>query len=508
MAEADSKTGIAASAASGPRAESPNLSFAEQVKGAVIWRSGSQIVGQLVAWTSTFLVIRLLSPADYGLVAMTGVVLTLLNLFNGWGFGNALVRDETIDDRRIGQAFGMLLLLNGALGAIQVAAAPLAADYFHQPMVADLLRVQALFYLANPFIALGHALLARRMNFRGQAKINLGAAVLSALTALACAYAGLGVWTLVAAPFVLWYAQAIGYIIVARLWIWPVFRFSGAGEIARYGGAMILVQSCWFIQSQADVFIAGPLVDAHTLGLYTTALFLTQILAAKFVPALNEVAFAAYSRIQTERDRVAAAFLKTVRLIMLIALPFYSGLAVTAEPLVLAVLGAQWTGAVPLVPVLAAAMPLVTLQILFAPATNALGKAALSVRAGLVGALAMPAAFAFGLRWGISGLAWAWLGGMAVLLAATILISLPAIGASRRDLARAVLPGLAASSAMAAAVKGLDLLLPALAPAERLAALVPFGAAVYAALLFLFARPLVEELVALIRPRAMAAQGA
>ena len=508
MAEADSNKGIAASAGLPVPDASRAASFAEQVKGAVIWRSGSQIVGQLVAWTSTFLVIRLLSPADYGLVAMTGVVLTLLNLFNGWGFGNALVRDETIDAHRIRQAFGMLLLLNGALAAIQVAAAPLAARYFHPPMVADLLRVQALFYLANPFIALGHALLSRRMDFRGQAKINLGAAVLSALTALGCAYAGLGVWTLVAAPFVLWYAQAIGYIFAARLKIVPVFHFRGAGAMARYGGAMILVQSCWFVQSQADVFIAGHVLDAHTLGLYTTALFLTQILAAKFVPPLNEVAFAAYSRIQAERDRVAAAFLKTVRLIMLIALPFYFGLAVTAEPLVLAILGAQWAGAVPLVPVLAAAMPLVTLQILFAPATNALGQAALSVRSGLVGAVAMPAAFWFGLRWGIAGLAWAWLAGMAVLLAATILISLPAIGAGRRALARAVLPGLAAASAMAAAVKGLDLLIPAIAPAGRLALLVPFGAAVYAALLFLFARPLVEEMIALLRPQRLAVQGA
>jgi O-antigen/teichoic acid export membrane protein len=496
VAEADSRTGIHDSA------------FADQVKGAVIWRSGSQVLGQLIAWTSTFLVIRLLDPADYGLVAMTGVVLTLLNLFNGWGFGSALVRDETIDQEKIAQAFGMLLMLNGALAAIQLAAAPLAADYFHQPMVADMLRVQALFYLANPFIALGHALLSRRMDFRRQAQVNLTAAVLSALTALACAMAGLGVWTLVAAPFVLWYAQAIGYIFAARLRIVPIFRFRGAGEMARYGGAMIVVQSCWFVQSQADVFIAGHVLEAHTLGLYTTALFLTQILAAKFVPPLNEVAFAAYSRIQAERDRVQAAFLKTVRLIMLIALPFYLGLAVTAEPLVLTVLGDKWAATAPLVPVLACAMPLLTLQTLFAPATNALGRAGLSMRIGLVGAAIMPVAFLIGLDWGIIGLAWAWLAGMAILLAATILIALPAIGASRRALALAVAPGLAASIAMAAAVKGLDLLLPALGPAERLAALVPFGAALYAALLFLFARPLVDETIALLRPRRTAAQGA
>src|SRR5688500_12741459 len=233
MAEADNAAGPSTAA------------FAEQVKGAVIWRSGSQIAGQLIAWTSTFLVIRMLEPSDYGLVAMTGVVLTLLNLFNGWGFANALVRDAAIDERRIGQTFGMLLMLNGALAALQLAAAPFAAAYFHHPAVADLLRVQALFYFANPFIALGNALLSRRMDFRRPAQVNLAAAVLSALTALACAFAGFGVWTLVAAPFVLWYAQAIGLAIVARPWIRPVFRFRGPGSVARYRRAMQQVRVLW-----------------------------------------------------------------------------------------------------------------------------------------------------------------------------------------------------------------------------------------------------------------------
>src|SRR4249919_106662 len=137
--------------------------FAERVKSGVIWRSGSQLLGQLIAWTATFLVIRLLNPTDYGLVAMTGVILTFLDLFNGWGFASSLVRDDKTDKQKIGQAFAMLILMNGGLGLAQWVAAPFAADYFHQPMVADLLRVQAIFYFANPFNALGHALLMRRL---------------------------------------------------------------------------------------------------------------------------------------------------------------------------------------------------------------------------------------------------------------------------------------------------------------------------------------------------------
>ncbi|MGQ0660336.1 lipopolysaccharide biosynthesis protein [Sphingosinicella sp.] len=483
------------------RPEGDAATLGARVKTGVLWRSGSQIGGQLIAWSATLLVIRLLSPGDYGLVAMTGAVLAFLDLFKGWGFASALVRHERTDSFRIGQAFGLLILTNAALAAIQLALAPLAADYFRQPMVADLLRVQALFYLANPFTALGHALLARRLEFKRQSRIDLVAAALSAATALGCALAGLGVWTLVVAPGVLWYSRAAGYVVATRMWeIRPRFRFAGAGELVSYGSAMMLVQLCWFAQSQMDVFIGGRVLDPHRLGLYTTALFVTQILAAKFIPPLNEVAFAAYARMQDRPDAIASAFLKTVRLISLVAMPFYFGLAVTAEPLVATVLGWRWVEAAPLAPILAMAMSFMTLQILFGPATNAIGRPGLQLRVGALGASIMTAAFFIGINWGATGLAWAWLGGMASLLVATVLMSLPAIGARKRDFLGAAAPGVVAAAAMALLVAGFDRLLPPLGEAARLGLLASFGAAAYAGLLLLFARKTVDEMIALVRP--------
>lgn len=470
-----------------------------QVKGAILWRSGSQIVAQIIQWLATFLVIRLLDPSDYGLVAMTQVVLVFLNLMNGYGFANALIRAESIGRREIRQVFGMLLLLNAALAAAQLALAPLAAAYFHQPIVAELLRVQALMFLATPFIALPTALLSRDMDFRRQAQVNLIAAMLSALTAFACASAGWGVWTLVATPLVLFWTRAVGMTIAARSLVWPSFRFAGAGKMASYGGAMVLVQLFWFVQSQSDIFIGGRLLGPHDLGLYTTALFLTQILASKFVPPLNDIAFAAYSRMQGERDALAFAFLKSVRLIMLVALPFYCGLVATAEPLVLTFMGAKWAETAPLVTVLALAMPLLTLQILFAPATNAINRAGIALRCAMAGAVILPIAFLTGIGFGTTGLAYGWLIGMALLTLVTAALSMPALGLQWRALIQSIAPGLLASSVMGLAVMLLDSALPAMAPPARLALLVSAGAALYAALLLLFARPLVEEVRQLIR---------
>ena len=472
-----------------------------RVRSAVFWRSGSQFAAQLVMWASTFLVIRLLEPEDYGLFAMTQVVLVLLNLMNGWGFASALVRDEACTHHQQRQVFGMLVLLNFSLGAAQFLLAPLAADYFNEPMVADLLRVQAILYIANPFMALPSALLARRMDFKRQAQVRMVSATLGAITAFACASTGWGVWTLIAAPMVYFFAEGIGMSWAARAWMWPSFDFRGSTHLFRFGGAMMLVQFFWFVQSQSDVFIGGRYLSAHDLGIYTTALFLTQILASKFVPALNEVAFAAYAQIQDDRAMLANGFAKTVRLILLVTLPAYVGMAATAEPMVLTFLGEKWLETAAIIPILALAMPFLTLQILFAPATNALGKPGIALGNSIAGGLVLPVSFGVGISWGITGLSVAWMAGMALLTLVTAIRSMPVIGTKWRILGAAIAPGLLASLAMGIVVVGVDRLLPVLSPLPHLLVLAGIGAATYAAMLWMFARNTVAEAWALLRHR-------
>lgn len=476
-------------------------SFADKVRNAVIWRSGSQILAQLVQWSATFLVIRILAPADYGLFAMTQVVLVFLNMLNGYGLASGIVQRPEVSPREIRQLFGMLIVVNASLGALQFALAPWAAAYYRQPIVAEMLRVQVILYALTPFNALAYALLSRRMDYRHQARANIIASVASAGAALGGALAGLGVWTLVFAPIVLFGVRAIGMMIAARALYWPSFDFRGAGALARYGGLMAAGQLFWFAESQADVFIAGRSFDPHWLGIYTTSLFLAQIFVAKIVPPLNEVAFTAYARMQHDRAAVASAFARGVRIVMVAALPFYAGLAATAGPLVLTVLGPQWAEAVPVVRLIALAMPFMTLQVLFSPALDAMGRPGVSVRNGATGAVLLIAAYLIGVHWGVIGLACSWLLGYPLYIAISLRRSLPVIGARLADIADAVVPSLLAASAMGAVVAVSARMLPPMAPPATLALLVLIGGVAYAGWLTAFARPLVADVLDAVRRR-------
>ena len=121
-----------------------DASFGTRVRSAVIWRSGTQILGQIISWGSTLVILRILDPSDYGLFAMTQVILAFLAFMNGYFFASSLIQADTVEPHQIRQAFGMLLIINCALALLQLAIAPLAADYYNQPMVAELLRWQSL----------------------------------------------------------------------------------------------------------------------------------------------------------------------------------------------------------------------------------------------------------------------------------------------------------------------------------------------------------------------------
>jgi O-antigen/teichoic acid export membrane protein len=487
-----------------PETPSPASSLAAQVRSAVIWRSGSQIGTQIVSWASTLIVIRLLAPQDYGLFAMAQVMLMLLNTMNGWALSSALIREPDVSEERLRQTLGMLILLNGGLALIQFLTAPLVALWFDQPLVAHLLRVQSLIYLTIPLNALSTAILTRQMDFRSPARVRLIAAIAGAAVALLGAMSGWGVWTLVFAPLVMFATEAIGMTIAARAPIRPSFRFAGAGHIAGFGGVMTATQLFWFVQSQSDVMIAGRVLNPHDLGVYTTALFLAQLLAAKFVPPINEVAFAAYSRQQgnTAGDGGAAALLATIRLVMLVALPAYAGMAAVAPVLVPVVLGVQWHEIIPLLPVFCLAMAMMTLQILFAPATNARGVPLAALRITMIGSVVMTGAYFIGSHWGVIGFAWGWVGGMAVLTAATVVLSGRIIGLRLDGLNRALLPPLVAALVMAAMVRLVLGLLPAgLAPLAGLAVCVPIGIGLYLGILNLIANDRIAEALRFIRNR-------
>lgn len=459
--------------------------FAARVRSAVAWRWGSQALAQCISWASTIVVFRVLDPGDYGLFAMTQAVLAALAFLNGYSFATSLIQAEEISERRIAQVFGMLIVANTAIALAQFLLAPSAALYYGQPAVADMLRVQALIFLTTPFIALPSALLARRIEFRSQGLVNLVCAMVGASTALALAWTGFGVWALVYAPIAMAAVRAIGLTISARLLVWPVFDFRGAGDILSFGGALTLCQLLWIVQSQSDIFIAGRSFTTHDLGIYSEALFLALIITGRFLPPVNEVAFPAYAELHKSGKPLAPFYLRTLRTVLLVTAPLYIGLSLTADSAILTIGGDKWAEMIPIIAGLALVMPFFAMQIVCSPATNAIGRPRIYVTTSIIGAMVFPLCFMMGIQGGPMGLVHAWWVAAPLLLLATLALTLPAIDVKAADLAREVWPVIVATAVMAAFVFAARHYASGLFPPLQLLVLVPIGAVTYGATLWL-----------------------
>lgn len=475
--------------------------FGARVRSAMAWRWGTQVLAQVITWGSTLAVVRLLDPSDYGLFAMTQVVLAGLAFLNGYSFATSLIQAPRVDNRKISQVFGMLILANGLIASAQFLLAPYIAAYFGQPIVADMLQVQAVLFLTVPFVALPSALLARKIEFRSQGIVNLMCAAVGGGVALYLAWRGYGVWALVYAPIAMAVTRALGLTIVARLLVWPSFNFCGARDILSFGGALTLCQLLWIIQSQSDIFIAGRTFDTYDLGLYAEALFLTLILTGRFLPPINEVAFPAYAELHKLGKPVAPFFLRTMRTVLLVTAPIYVGLALTADAAVLTLFGPKWSEMAPIAAGLALAMPAMALQIVCSPATNAMGSPRIYVLTSAIGAVVYPAVFLIGIAYGPMGLVYAWWVAAPTLLLATLVLTLPAVGLSFGKLILELLPVGLACAVMTVAVTVLKAGIGSAAPPLQLLLLVPFGALAYGATIWLGWPPLLRETWAMLRKR-------
>lgn len=190
---------------------------------------------------------------------------------------------------------------------------------------------------------------------------------------------------------------------------------------------------------------------------------------------------------------------------MLIAAPFYIGLSLVAGPLVATFFGPKWLEMIPVVAGLAAIMPLMALQIVCSPATNALGRPGVYVATSACGAVIMPLCFWYGSRNGAEGLVMAWHVAAPLLLAVTLALTLPAVGARLRDLAAALLPVITGCAAMTIGVLALAPYLEPLPALVELLALAAVGAAIYVATLWQFWPDLVRSSWAMLRRKGASA---
>ena len=463
------------------------MSIERQAVSALKWSTLSKVGSQLVAWVVTLLVMRLLSPEDYGLMAIGAVIISIVASIAELGLGASIVQSRFIRQDELAKLAGASLALNLGLGMLVALSAPLTEVLFADPRLIDVVRISALHFLLNAVATVPQSLAYREMRFKWLAFIELSTGLLASLSTLALAWWGAGVWALVFGNLA--GAACRTTLLLSRGGaVRPTFALRGIGHHLRFGGKMTVTRMAWQLVYQSDVLIAGRLLSKEAVGIYSVSLHLATLPMQKAMSILNQVTFPTVARMQDELPRVRDRLLDATRLLSFMAVPVLWGVSAVTPEFVALALGEKWLGAIFPLQVVTLVIPLRMLSSVFGSSVSAVGRVDVDLRNMLVSAAVLPIAFLVGAQWGLEGLALSWVVAIPVIFWVNFPRTSRVLGIGPRDVAAAVYGSVVAGVVMYGAVWGARLALGSTPELHRFVALVAVGAATYVAVAALLDR--------------------
>ena len=486
-----------------PERDAPSRTqLKEQAVTGVLWSSGASIAQQILNFAVTVVLARLLLPSEFGLVATIAIFTGFVSLFVDFGLSAALIQREQLTERHRSSAFWMNLAVGLLLGGTVAALAPALAWFFKAPALVDLTLVLSLNFVVGSLGIVQSALLQRSMDFRRLGAAGILATVVGGAAAVALAFAGYGVWSLIVQVVV---STAFR---TALLWVWSDWRpkrlvdREAIHELWRYSSNLAGYNAVNYWARNADNFLIGKFVGAAGLGIYSRAYNLMLLPIQQISTVTARVMFPALARIQSDTERVKRAYLRAVGVIALLSFPVMTGMFVVAKPFIVTLYGQRWAGVVPVLQILCVAGLMQPVAATAGWLYQSQGRTDWLFRWGLVASGTMVCSFGAGIAWGVKGVAIAYTVAIYAVLYLTFSIPGRLIGMRVREVFDAVKGALASAVGMAAIVWGVGRALPAgWPPSAHLFFQFGVGVIAYCALIRLFVFQPYLELRELVRRR-------
>lgn len=312
----------------------------------LFWSSVERFSNQGVQFVFSIILARLLSPSDYGIIAMVTIFFAVAQSFVDSGFSNALVRKTD----RVEEDLSTCFYFNIGVGIIAYIVlfliAPLVANFYNQPILSPIIRITGLEVMLNSLCVVQQALFTIKIDFKSQAKITLSATVISGIVGILLAYQGYGIWALV------WQGVASSIVRMGLLWLMSKWRprtgfsKSSFNYLFGYGSKLLASGLLDTIYNNIYPIVIGKFYNPAQLGNYSRALGWAQLPSANITSILQRVTFPVLSAIQDDTLRLQNSYRRLLKLSAFIVFPLMMGLAAIASPLIRVILTAKWDGCV------------------------------------------------------------------------------------------------------------------------------------------------------------------
>ncbi|WP_181049672.1 MOP flippase family protein [Marinobacter persicus] len=379
---------------------------------AVRWTTGVAVARVLLQLGQVAVLARLLTPEDFGLMAMVAVVLGFGTVFTDMGVNSAYVQRSDVTQAQRSSLFWLNLFFGVGLTLTVLALSPMIAGFFGEKRLTPLLMLSSTVF---GITALGQQLkmtAEKALDFRPVASIEVVAALSGFVAAVIAAYSGKGVYALVIGAVVnATTVTLLAWLILARGWrpLWR-FRYADVRSFLGFGGALAANNLVNEVNRGVDLLLGGRMLAASALGLYSLPRQLVFQIQGMVNPIITRVGFPLIAQVQADTHKVRSIYLKTLNMTAATNAPLYVGIAFFAPQVITIMLGDKWLAATDLLRLLAiwgffrsTGNPVGSLLL-------GMGRADLALKWNLVSLCLVPPILWFGAQFGTEGLAWSLLG--------------------------------------------------------------------------------------------------
>ena len=318
-------------------------------KGAIL-SVGMRWTDRLVGLISMLVLARLLTPADFGLVAMAMVVVGLLDVLLDLGVSAALIQNESSDKLDFDTAWTLRLAQSSIAAVLIVVGAPWAADYYHDPRIVDIMRVIAISVFVGGFENIGIVSFQKNMEFGRDFQFFLSKKLFGTVFTIAAALAFRSYWALVLGSLV---SRLAGVGLSYRMHDFrPHLSLARLSRIWSFSQWNLLKSTAAYMSARVDRFVLGRRVDASVVGAYSMADEIASMPTTELLAPLGRVMFPAFVRAKGDPPELCRVVLLAFSVQAMVGIPAGVGVALVANEAVPILLGRHWLAAIPFMQIL------------------------------------------------------------------------------------------------------------------------------------------------------------
>ena len=349
-------------------------SLKSKVARGAVWATLERFSVQTMQFVVGMVLARLLTPTDYGTVALLSIFFAIAGSLASCGFGNALVQRKNVGDLEFNSVFYISVAASLVIYAAMFFAAPYIADFYKTPILCPLARVSAISFILNAINSIQGAELSRKMLFDKRFRITLIASIVSSISGITLAYLGFGVWALVLTSLLSNIASVIAYWTIIAWRPKLMFSLSSVKGLFSYGWKLSLASMIQSFYVEIYGFLIGRVYSPADLAFVNKSRAMPNLLMATVNGTISSVSFPALAQLQDDVAKFRGATRRMIQCTTFLVFPLMTVLAMTARPLTLLLYGSQWESAVVYVPIGCFSMAMTPINSINCMAISAMGR--------------------------------------------------------------------------------------------------------------------------------------